>query len=58
LLLVHVIESIDVPTWQGALSVHDRIRISASEHLCVCHRRRRVDTDRVLSAPADSDRRC
>ena len=59
LLLVHVIESIDVPAWhKGALTVHDRIRISKAQRELDTRAdfaRRRVDTQtRVLSGtPAD-----
>jgi nucleotide-binding universal stress UspA family protein len=59
LLLVHVIDSIDAPSWfKGALSAHDRIRRSKAQReleACAAIARRRVDTQtRVLSGkPAD-----
>jgi nucleotide-binding universal stress UspA family protein len=59
LLLVHVLDSIDAPSWfKGALSAHDRIRTSKAQRelaACAAIARRRVDTQtRVLSGkPAD-----
>jgi nucleotide-binding universal stress UspA family protein len=59
LLLVHVIDSIDAPSWlEGALSAHDRIRTSKAQReldACAAIARRRVDTQtRVLfGKPAD-----
>jgi len=59
LLLVHVIDRSDAPSWlEGALSAHDRIRISKAQRdldACAAIARRRVDTEtRVLfGKPAD-----
>jgi nucleotide-binding universal stress UspA family protein len=59
LLLVHVIDSIDAPSWlKGSLSAHDRIRSSKAQReldACAAIARRRVDTQtRVLCGrPAD-----
>jgi len=59
LLLVHVIDRIDAPSWlEGALTAHDRIRIAKTEReldACAAIARRRVPTQtRVLfGKPAD-----
>jgi nucleotide-binding universal stress UspA family protein len=59
LTLVHVIDRIDAPSWlEGALTAHDRIRITKAEReleACAAIARRRVDTRIrvVCGEPAD-----
>lgn len=59
LLLVHVVESIDAPSWMaGALSAHQRIRLAQAEQVVerlTAHVSRRVEADGrvVCGHPAD-----
>jgi nucleotide-binding universal stress UspA family protein len=59
LLLVHVVEAIDTPSWlANALSGHDRIRLTKAQHeldAAAALARRRIDTQTLVTCgqPAD-----